>query len=316
MSKTERNPVSDNITAYDPQYRQAFHDITMRWLAKDFTVEPQHTAMLTNPEAELLEGGGEVFFALEDGCAVGTVALKHHGGGVYELTKLGVDDSAKGGGHGKRLCEAVIERFQAQGGKRLFLESHTMLTAAMRLYEKLGFVMGTNPAGGVYECTNCYMEWHGAAPALSLTIERAESPEDIIAVKQIFREFVEFLPIDLGFQGIEEEMARFPGDFKFLLLAKLAGKPVGAVALKEHTPDVCEMKRLFVRPEAQGSGAGRKLCEHLMKDAKDAGYKTMLLDSLRRLDAAVALYKKLGFQEIEPYNFNPEGDVVYMKRAL
>lgn len=149
-----------------------------------------------------------------------------------------------------------------------------------------------------------------------LTIEVATSTRDIAAVEQIFRAFVAFLPINLGFQDIEGEFARFPNDFVHLLLAKQGDQPIGAVALKDHGDGVCEMKRLYVLPEGQGSGAGRRLCERLVTEAKAMGYQTMLLDSLRRLEAAVALYRKLGFEEIEPYNFNPEDDVIYMSRSL
>lgn len=147
-------------------------------------------------------------------------------------------------------------------------------------------------------------------------IERATSREDIEAVRSIFEAFIEFLPIDLGFQGIDDEMQAFPGFYEFMLIAKLDGKAIGAVALKAHDEHTCEMKRLYVLPEGRGTGAGRLLCEHLLKDAQKAGYHTMLLDSLRRLEAAVALYKKLGFEETKPYNFNPEDDVVYMQRSL
>lgn len=149
-----------------------------------------------------------------------------------------------------------------------------------------------------------------------LTIERAETPEDVAAVKMIFEAFIDFLPIDLGFQGIDDEMQAFPGYYEFMLLAKLDGRPVGAVALKKHDKQVCEMKRLYVLPEGRGTGAGRLLCERLLEDARTLGFSKMLLDSLRRLEAAVALYEKLGFTEIAPYNFNPEGDVVYMEREL
>ncbi len=149
-----------------------------------------------------------------------------------------------------------------------------------------------------------------------ITIETAKTKADIAAVKAIFEAFIEFLPIDLGFQGIDEEMDAFPGFYQFMLVAKLDGQPIGAVALKEHDKQVCEMKRLFVLPTGRGTGAGRLLCEQLLKDAKRLGYRTMLLDSLKRLEAAVSLYKKLGFEETEPYNFNPEDDVIYMKKAL
>ncbi|NVJ98740.1 MAG: GNAT family N-acetyltransferase [Alphaproteobacteria bacterium] len=149
-----------------------------------------------------------------------------------------------------------------------------------------------------------------------LTITAAESPSDLAAVKAIFRAFVEFLPIDLSFQDIEGEMARFPGDFVHLLIAKYGDAPVGAVALKDHGEGICEMKRLYVLPEGRGTGAGQKMCERLLSDAKGLGFHTMLLDSLTRLEAAVNLYRKLGFEEIQPYNFNPEDDVVYMQRLL
>lgn len=148
------------------------------------------------------------------------------------------------------------------------------------------------------------------------TIERATSAADIEAVRRIFEAFIDFLPIDLGFQGIDDEMQAFPDFYEFMLIAKLDGKAIGAVALKEHDSEVCEMKRLYVLPEGRGTGAGRLLCEQLLTDAKLAGYSTMLLDSLRRLEAAVSLYKGLGFEETQPYNFNPEDDVVYMRRAL
>lgn len=149
-----------------------------------------------------------------------------------------------------------------------------------------------------------------------VVVTRAESAADQATVKEIFKGFIDFLPIQLDFQGIDGEMDRFPRDYKLMLIAKVAGEPVGAVALKEHDASVCEMKRLFVWPKAQGTGAGRLLCEHLLEEAKALGYEKMLLDSLRRLEAAVALYEKLGFEEIEPYNFNPEDDVIYMERAL
>lgn len=157
---------------------------------------------------------------------------------------------------------------------------------------------------------------NGLMTKSSLTIAPATSAGDVASVETIFRAFVAFLPIDLGFQDIEGEFARFPHDFIHLLLAKQQDQPIGAVALKDHGNGVCEMKRLYVLPEGQGTGAGRALCERLMADANGMGFHTMLLDSLRRLEAAVALYQKLGFEEIEPYNVNPEGDVIYMKRSL
>ena len=300
------------IETYKPGYARAFRELNLAWLEQYFTVEPVHLHVLDNPEGTIIAPGGQVFFALEGDRIIGTVAVRALGDGRYELTKLGVDPSAQGHGIGRALCVAVIDWFVEREGRLLFLETHSKLKPAMRLYEKLGFERTQYPDAGGYAGTDCYMEWR----APEVVIHKAQQPTDIKACKDVFRAFSDWLPIDLGFQDFEAEMARFPEGYVHLLIAKRAGKPVGAVALKEHSTEVCEMKRLYMLPEAQGTGAGRSICERLIADARGLGYKTMLLDSLRRLEAAVALYQKLGFREIEPYNFNPEDDVVYMSRAL
>ncbi|TNE67135.1 MAG: GNAT family N-acetyltransferase [Alphaproteobacteria bacterium] len=155
-----RQPEMVRIIPYDAQYKQAFYDLNMAWLQAYFTVEPIHRTVLSDPEGNILAGGGEVFFALAGDRVVGTVAVRVEGGGAYELTKLGVDPAAQGGGIGRKLCETVIDWYRARpDGRRLFLETHSKLKPAMRLYEKLGFVLCANPGAGEYEGTDCYMEW-------------------------------------------------------------------------------------------------------------------------------------------------------------
>lgn len=148
-----------SITPYDPEHRQAFHDLNIAWLEKYFTVEPAHRQMLENPETELLEGGGEVFFAVEGGHAVGAVGVRNAGNGIFELTKLGVDPAAQGGGIGRKLCETVIAFFQDAGGTTLYLETHNSLKPALHLYEDLGFVICKNPGSKHYDGCDLYMEW-------------------------------------------------------------------------------------------------------------------------------------------------------------
>ncbi|MFC4348726.1 GNAT family N-acetyltransferase [Kordiimonas lipolytica] len=149
------------IVPYRPGYKQAFHDLNMAWLEKYFTVEPVHRHALENPESEIIEGGGEIFFAVRGDDVLGTVAIRADGGGVYELTKLGVDPSAQGLGLGRLLCEAVIDHFCVMGGTRLYLETHTKLVPAMRLYETLNFTLMDKPEDAHYQGTDCYMEWTG-----------------------------------------------------------------------------------------------------------------------------------------------------------
>ena len=149
-----------------------------------------------------------------------------------------------------------------------------------------------------------------------ITISLALSDEDQADVKRLFIEYSEGLPVSLDFQGFNKELEDFPKGYDCLLLAKRAGKPVGAVGLKPHSKVTCEMKRLYVKPEAQGLGLGRKLSLKLIDEAKLLGFDEMILDSLKRLKPAVSLYISLEFTEIEPYNFNPEDDVIYMRRDL
>jgi GNAT superfamily N-acetyltransferase len=151
---------------------------------------------------------------------------------------------------------------------------------------------------------------------MTVSINFARTEQDIAAVKAIFQAYSDWIPIDLEFQGLADEFAKFPDGYEFLLLAKKSNEPIGAVGLKKHSTEVCEMKRLFVYPHIQRSGAGEALSIKLIEEAKKHGFKKMLLDSLRRLEPAVALYRKLGFVEIEPYNYNPEDDVIYMEQLL
>lgn len=152
-------PETVDIIAFDPQYRQAFHDLNIAWLEACFTVEPAHRQMLENPERELLTGGGQVFFAVRDGKAIGAVGVRNAGGGVYELTKLAVDPSAQGLGLGRKLCEAVLAFFTEKNGKTLYLETHNKLKPALTLYETLGFIVTKNPGKGHYDGCDLYLEW-------------------------------------------------------------------------------------------------------------------------------------------------------------
>jgi ribosomal protein S18 acetylase RimI-like enzyme len=140
------------------------------------------------------------------------------------------------------------------------------------------------------------------------------------AAKRLVEEYVESLPVDLGFQGIERELADFPGAYEpprgCLLLALVEGRPVGCVAVKSFEEGVCELKRLYVRPEGRRAGLGRKLTEAALEEAARLGYRRMRLDTLPSMDAARSLYRALGFVEIEPYRFNPVPGTAFFEREL
>ncbi len=142
----------------------------------------------------------------------------------------------------------------------------------------------------------------------------------IAHVHRLFREYAEGLNVDLGFQGFEQELASLPGVYVpplgFLQIATFGVQVAGCVAMRAMEGEVCEMKRLYVRPEFRGRGIGRVLAEAVVARARAAGYRRMRLDTLPWMDAAMALYRALGFHEIEPYYDNPIPGTVYMELVL
>jgi len=146
-------------------------------------------------------------------------------------------------------------------------------------------------------------------------------PADIEAARALFAEYAASLGVDLGFQGFDEELAALPAGYTFptgaLLFADTAaGMAIGCVAVRGLEGDACELKRLYVRPAGRGAGLGRTLTEHAIAAARRLGYRRMRLDTLPTMRTAYALYRELGFREIEPYRFNPVPGTRYLELEL
>ncbi len=151
-------------------------------------------------------------------------------------------------------------------------------------------------------------------------IDIATSKADVAAVKSIFLEYMEFiedfLDTSLCFQGTDKEFGQFPSTYERLYLAKLDGHPVAACGIKPVRDDICELKRLYCRPQGRGHNLGELLTLASISGARDLGYAHLYLDTDPGLSHAVKIYEKLGFKDIERYYENPMGCSRYMALAL
>lgn len=153
-----------------------------------------------------------------------------------------------------------------------------------------------------------------------LRIIPVKSKLSITQARELFLEYAASLGFDLSFQDFEKELNEFPGEYAppdgCLLLAIDEGQLAGCVALKKISPTLCEMKRLYVRPEFRGRGVGRKLSEAVIGEARKIGYARMRLDTVPSMSAATSLYRSLGFKEIPPYRYNPIKGALFMELDL
>jgi ribosomal protein S18 acetylase RimI-like enzyme len=141
-------------------------------------------------------------------------------------------------------------------------------------------------------------------------------PEDAEALRDLFREYFAWLGPEGWFSDVEAELAALPGGYDAILVARDREEIMGCVAVRPLAEGACEMKRLYVRSSARGSGAGRALVEASIIRARKLGYRTMRLDTLPTMDAARALYLSLGFRRVERYNDNPIEGVLFFELRL
>lgn len=153
-----------------------------------------------------------------------------------------------------------------------------------------------------------------------LKLIRAESKEQIDLARVLFREYAASLGVDLCFQDFETELANLPGDYAppagRLYLAYEDEQPAGCVGLRKIDDEICEMKRLYVRPLSRGQGIGRQLVLALVKDARELGYSRMRLDTLPSMKRAFELYRTMGFKPIGPYRANPVPGAMFLELNL
>jgi ribosomal protein S18 acetylase RimI-like enzyme len=140
---------------------------------------------------------------------------------------------------------------------------------------------------------------------------RPATGADVDAVRTLFREYADGLGIDLSFQDFEAELADPLGFYEVVLVAA-----DGCVALRRVDDRTCEMKRLYVRSSARGTGLGRALARAVIAHARARGYERMLLDTLPSMTQARSLYASLGFRETDAYRYNPVVGTSFLELVL
>ena len=144
---------------------------------------------------------------------------------------------------------------------------------------------------------------------------------DIDEVRAIFREYEQWVGLNLCFQSFEEELAALPGFYAppdgRLYLAWINGEAVGCIGMRKLEAGVCEMKRLYLREAARGLGVGRSLIDKVITEAREIGYLRMRLDTYPpKMEKALRLYESYGFHEIPPYYDNPHGETLFLELML
>lgn len=151
-------------------------------------------------------------------------------------------------------------------------------------------------------------------------IRTARVPDEISAIQELFQEYAESLNFDLDFQDFREELETLPGKYSApegsILVAKENEAIVGCVAVRPLGSEICEMKRLYVKPAHRSKKLGRELAVAIIEEAKRRGYKAMRLDTVEAMKEASALYRALGFQQIEAYCFNPLPGAMFFELKL
>ena len=150
---------------------------------------------------------------------------------------------------------------------------------------------------------------------------QAQSDAEIAQARELFAEYWKSMDFTPCFQGFDKELAGLPGQYAppdgRLLLAEYEGQIAGCVALRKLEPGICEMKRLYLRPQFRGRGLGRTLAERIIAEARQLGYRRMRLDTIEPvMKDAVALYRSLGFHEIPAYRPSGAEGVLYMELEL
>lgn len=143
-----------------------------------------------------------------------------------------------------------------------------------------------------------------------IKFREAKLPEEYQLAVELFKEYASQIGVDLGFQNFVSEIEKIESHYSrpngaVCIAYNEKEQPIGCFGIRRFENDICELKRMYLKKEARGLGIGKVILEKSLTVGKELGYKRMRLDTLPTMNAAIGLYEKIGFYEIEPYRFNP-----------
>jgi ribosomal protein S18 acetylase RimI-like enzyme len=153
-----------------------------------------------------------------------------------------------------------------------------------------------------------------------IQIIEAVTDSDYNTAKELFLEYASELEFDLCFQNFEEELKQLRMQYgkpeDIIYFVKHGDNFAGCAGVRKLNGGICELKRMYLKNSLRGKGAGKLLLNKTFEGARKLEYSIMRLDTLPRMDAAIALYEKSGFREIEPYRLNPVEGAKYYEKEL
>ncbi len=310
------------ILAYQPEHQPWFERLNRHWIEKYFWMEPIDFDVLQHPEVHIIGHGGSIIMASYANEIAGTVALKYAAPGVYEFTKMAVDDKFQGLKIGKALAYAAIEKAKKLGALKIILYSNRKLETAIALYRKIGFI--EVPVDAIYKRSDIKMELSltpNPSPENRGVIVRVVTEMDLHILREVaiqsFRDLLEkanteedmklYIDKNLTYKQLEKEFHEkgtvfylfFDGN-KAMAYLKLR---VGYEPEEFLGANALEIERLYCIQEYVGKQVGKVLMQTSLDYAKEHNYEIIWLGVWEHNPRAYAFYQKWGFEKFGSHVF-------------
>ncbi len=305
------------IIDYRSDHQPLFESLNRHWIEKYFFMEERDVFVLTKPDEAILRPGGAILMAECDGVIAGTVGLLKIDDNTFEFTKMAVDENFRRLGIAEALSHAALVKAKSLGANRVILYSHSSLTGAIALYEKLGFrhllieeklyrrsdvkmeiLLDNHPAIDTRLHVEIIRAEPSHAPAIAGIGRKAFSDTFgfLFKSKQELYEYLEYTYSTPKIRsGIQKEHNAF-------FLALVNGRPVGFAKLKKYSLNSLidsisqmELQKIYVLKEYHGTGAGAGLMKASIDLARKEDLEYLWLDTYVGNARGICFYEKHGF---------------------